>query len=347
MPTRYARIAVAFCALLLPITSHASFQIMKHAYPDGRPAPSEIYFSGEIAQSTPKQFLDLVLSTRTSHATVYFDSIGGDLLAGIELGEHIRKAGFNTAIGKAGASYGRAGIGKCQSSCVLSYAAGYYRFAEHGSSIGIHRFYRKSSGVQDLDVGQLLSAAVTSYLIRMGTDPALFEKMAQVGRGRMHTLHPAEAVQLNLTNNGILPVEWSIVGKSGQVYLRGQQETWNGTGKLLFSCENNNRVKLTALYDAGANTSKIAYESVSYSLRLDSRFIPVEPPVLRDRPNVQGDYIMATMILTPALTSSIRNAFMIGFAFHPRDSGQFFGFSISARQDQDTIHSFIAHCQEK
>jgi len=343
MASRNLRLAFALLSAA-PTLAFADFSSVSHVYPDGRPAPYEIYFSGEITTSTARQFLDLVLSQKITKATVYFDSIGGDLISGMELGEQIRKAGFNTAIGKQGGGYGHAGLGKCQSSCVLSYIGGYFRFAEPGSNIGIHRFYRRTAGDQDLDVGQVLSAAVTSYLIRMGADPKLFERMVQVERGKMQTLSLADAAKLDVVNNGLLPAEWKIEGKSGQVYLRGMQETWLGTGKVLMSCENHG-ISLSALYDAGANTDRIAREAVAFSLRLDNLFIPVQANDLRRRPAVTGDYLMATFSPPPSTLQSIEYSNKIGFAFHPRASNEFFGFLIDSARDKDTINSFIKHCR--
>lgn len=345
MASKHWRLAFALLSTI-PAYACADFISVEHTYQDGRAAPMEIYFSGEITTATTRQFLDLVLSQKITKATVYFDSIGGDLMSGMELGEQIRKAGFNTAIGKMVKGSGPA-MGKCQSSCVLSYVGGYFRFAEPGSNIGIHRFYRHTAGDQDLDVGQVLSAAITSYLIRMGTDPKLFERMVQVGRGKMQTLSLSDAAKLNVYNNGVLPADWKIEGKSGQVYLRGIQETWLGTGKILMSCNENRGVSLSALYDAGTNTDRIARGSVAYSLRLDNLFLPVPAGDLRRRPSVQGDYLMASYAPTPPSLQSIQQSEKIGFAFHPKASNEFFGFLIDAHKDKDTITSFIQHCRTK
>jgi len=344
MASKQLRLALTLLAGI-PAFAFADFKAVAHSYPDGRAAPYEIYFSGEITTGTTHQFLDLVLSQKIEKATIYFDSIGGDLMSGMELGEQIRKAGFNTAIGRLGNGAGPA-AGKCQSSCVLSYIGGYFRFAQPGSNIGIHRFYRRTSGEQDLDVGQVLSAGITSFLIRMGTDPKLFERMVQVERGKMQTLSLPDAAKLRVYNNGVLPADWKIEGKSGQVYLRGTQETWLGTGKILMSCnESRTGVSLSALYDADGNTDRIAKESVSYSLRLDNLFLPVPAGDLRRRPAVQGGYLLATYNPTPPVVQSIEQAHKIGFAFHPRTRDEFFGFLIDAEQDKDTINSFITHCR--
>lgn len=345
MAGQLRRLCAASSLAFFATSAFADLALVQQPYPDGRQAPAEIYLTGEITQGSPRQFLDLVISHGLTKATVYFHSEGGDLLSGIELGEQIRKAGFNTAIGKQGTGFGKPQPGKCQSSCVLSLVGGYFRFADQGSVIGIHRFFKRTAGEQDLDVAQVLSAAITGYLIRMGADPQLFERMVQVGRGKMQLLALDEAFRLNVVNNGVLPAEWKIEGRDGQVYLKGQQETWLGTGKVLVSCAKGRTASLSALYDAGTNTDRIAADAVSYSLRIDNKFIPITSPQLRARPQVQGDYILARISPTPPLIVALEQADQIGFAYHPKEAGDFFGFLVDARKDHDMIQSFLNHCR--
>ena len=319
-------------------------EILNHQYSDGRSAPAEIYISGEMTQALPGEFLALLRRHSVTKGTVYFDSDGGDVMAGMELGDIIRKAGFNTSVGRIGNGYGQAGIGRCQSSCVLSFLGGYFRFAPPGTVLGIHRFYKQTSGELDLDVGQVLSAAITSYLIRMGADPALFERMVQVGRGRMQQLALDDAAALNLINDGVLPATWTIEGKGGKVYLRGEQEAWIGTGKILLHCGRGGIMELTALYDAGENTPVIARSARDYSVRIDRRFVSLNTHDMVSPLSVQNGYLVATFRVPPPLAQTLANASQIGFGFHPDSATTFYGFLVSASHDRETIQSFIAHC---
>lgn len=343
----FTRFIKALAALLIssPCFANApSVEILKHQYSDGRSAPAEIYVSGEMTPALPGEFLTLLQQHSVTTGTVYFDSDGGDVMTGMELGDIIRNAGFNTSIGKIGTRYGQAGVGRCQSSCVLSYLGGYFRFAPPGSVFGIHRFYKQTSGQLDLDVGQVLSAAITSYLIRMGADPALFERMVQVGRGRMQQLSLVDAAALNVVNDGILPATWTIEGKGGKVYLRGEQEAWIGTGKIFLHCGRSGVMELSALYDAGVNTPIIANSTRNYSVRVDKRFVGLDAQDMVSPLSVQNGYLVATFRISPPLAQTLAGASQIGFGFHPDSATTFYGFLINAANDTETIQSFTTHC---
>lgn len=321
----------------------ASISILTHHHDDGRDAPAEIYVDGEIRPSITKQFVESLLQHKVQRGTVYLNSNGGDLQASMELGEFIRKNGFNTAIGRQGARYGKPLPGACQSACVMTFAGGIYRFADPKSYFGIHRFFSRTSGPQDLDLGQVLSAAITGYLIRMNVDPALFERMVSAGRGALQKLPVSDASKLNLVNNGLLPAHWQIVGKGGKVYLEGEQQTWIGTGRVQVSCRPGG-ISVRAQYDAEHNTQRIQREVKNYSLRLNNGFIGLDPAMIQGGVTIQDGFLTASFQPNPPMAQEIKSARSIGFAFHPREASLFYGFEIPASQHRELVSSFISHC---
>jgi hypothetical protein len=328
-----------------PATAGASIKVLQSTYPDGTAAPAELYLSGEITTSTKQEMLAALDQIGRKVPMLYLDSAGGDLVAGMELGEAIRRRGINTSIGKSSGNYGKPLPGICYSACVLTFSGGHFRFADQNARIGIHRFYRRTTSTSDLDVGQVVSAAITSYLIRMGVSPLLFEKMAQVGGGKMQLLPISEASGLSLVNNGILSPQWGIEGKQGTVYLKGEQETWNGTGKLIVTCASHNGVKISALYDAGTNNQEILRNARNYTLRVNSQFLPI--PHLQSAPKISGDYLTATFTPDSSMIWDMQSAEQLGFGFHPTGSDSFYGFLIDARSERDLIRSFVQHCQSR
>lgn len=311
----------------------------------GNLSPPEVYLSGEITDETVSQLSSLISARDLKGSILYLDSAGGDPQAGMNLGELIRNSSMNTAVGKPSSSPGHPLPGRCMSACVLSYAGGKFRFVDPASQIGIHRFYRRTAMSTDLDVAQVMSAAITSYLIKMGIAPSLFERMVQVGRGQMELLPHSDAAKLNLVNNGVLPAQWSIEGKQGEVYLLGRQQTWNGTGKVLMSCAPNQRIRFSALYDAGDNNDFITRNAKNYSLRINQQFLPIT--ALQARPKVSGDYVLASFIPDDNMVWSLSGAQQIGFGFHTGESATFYGFLIDATGEQDLVRSWIKHCSER
>ena len=338
------RTAGIVAALLLAIASPASAAIKVVAAQVGQAAAPELYLSGEISTATVDELRGLSAGGRLNGAIVYLDSSGGEPQAGLSLGNLIREKRMNTAVGRVGLSAGRPAKGSCLSACVLAYAGGTFRFIDPAAVLGIHRFYRRTASAGDLALAQVMSAAITSYLIRMGIDPALFARMAEVDGDKMMFLPHAEALKLNLVNNGVLPAEWAIEGKQGSVYLAGRQITSNGTGKVTMSCAPGKRIRFSALYDAGGNNRYIASHTGHYSLRVNNQFLPISR--MSKPAAVSGDYVTASFLPDLNLLWSISGAEQIGFGFHTENSDTFFGFLISAAGQQDLIRSWVRHCTE-
>lgn len=327
------------------IAAEPTIQALTFKHPDGRSAPAEIYIDGEITPALPKQLAAALGSNNIVRGTIYINSVGGDLQAGLQLGEYIRKAGFNTAIGKRGLAYGKPTPGSCQSACLMTFAGGVYRFAEPKSFFGIHRFFKRSSDSQDLALGQVLSAAITGYLLRMGVSPVLFERMATSG-STPQQLSVAEATRLNLVNDGVLPTRWEIVGHAGKVFLQGEQKTWNGTGRVQISCSRSEGMAFTAQYDAERNTRQIQADAKKLSLRLDGKFISVSTSGLPRPAEMKDGFLTSTFALSSSTAASLGKATMIGFAWLPDESSIFYGFELPTTGSQDVVYSFLKHCSD-
>jgi len=168
--------------------------------------------------------------------TVYLNSPGGNLLSGIELGRLIRKNGLSTQIGKKGEKYGTSTAGECYSSCVLAYIGGNYRFEGKDARIGVHRFSTQTPTTGDLAAGQIVSAAITSYLSEMGIDVGLFNRMSQAGSNEILLLSAAERRAFRVVNDGILPAIWSLHSEQEFMYLKGAQEKSTGSVEIIFQC---------------------------------------------------------------------------------------------------------------
>jgi hypothetical protein len=322
-----------------------TIQALTFKHPDGRLAPAEIYLDGEITPTLPRQLVAALASNHIDRGTIYINSVGGDLQAGLELGEFIRKAGFNTAIGKRGTEYGKPSPGSCQSACLMTFAGGVYRFAEPLTFFGIHRFYSRTAGDADLALGQVLSAAITGYLLRMGVSPVLFERMVNAG-ATPQKLSVPEATQLNLVNNGVLPVRWEIVGHAGKVFLQGEQKTWNGTGRIQVSCSRSEGMSFTAQYNAEQNTQKIMADVKHVSLKLDGSFVGIDPQALTRRAELSDGYLTSTFRISQSVAFSLARARSIGFAWLPAETSIFYGFELPVSQSDDQLPSFITHCSD-
>lgn len=335
-------------ALLSPCVKavEPSIQAVTFKHADGREAPAEVYVDGELTPALPRQLASALATNHIERATIYLNSIGGDLQAGMELGEFIRRSGFNTAIGRRGSAYGQPVAGSCQSACLMTFAGGVYRFADPNTFFGIHRFYSRSVTTQDLALAQVISAAITGYLMRMGVSPELFERMANAG-ATPQKLPVAQAQKLNLVNNGVLPASWVILGQRGRVFLQGEQKTWNGSGKIQLSCSRSEGMTLTAQYDADRNTAKIQADAKHMSLRVDGSFIGISPDAFLQKPTVDQGYLTTSLKVSRSVAQELSQARSIGFAWLPAETSIFYGFDLAVGDNHEALYSFIRHCSDR
>lgn len=201
-----------------------------------------IIAEGTIQQNTPEVFRKF-LEVKKAKGVVRFNSPGGNLLAGLKLGEMIRSAGLFTAVGKTigeqssfdadtiqekmpdSAVY-KTPDGICASACVYAFIGGVTRFASK-SKIGIHQFYdgkalneplAKTASAIDRSVDQLLAGLLLEYVMRMGVDARLISLASSVPPWEdMKWLSGQELLDLKIDNSETVftPISVEPFGSSG------------------------------------------------------------------------------------------------------------------------------------
>ena len=304
-------------------------------------ASPDIYINGPISNAAVAKFTAIVSSQPTQAATVHLNSPGGDLLAGIKLGRLIREFGFSTSVGIQGEKDAVSLPGVCFSACVLAYIGGYYRNLNEPSKIGVHRFSTKSPKNTDLDVAQIISAAIIGHLKESDVDTDLFKKMAQTGKDEIHILTAQENESLGVVNNGSRPSTWSIQNNEELMYLKGEQQTWRGIGKILFLCRKG-RLVIGAFYEAGENAELITESTNRYSLRVNNDFSPVTS--IASPPKAFNGFVSVYFAPTPNQIRNMLAAKSIGFAFHPPNPEIYYGFLVDVGSNHKQILNYIKYC---
>lgn len=149
-----------------------------------------IFLDGEIDKDAPRRLTEILRKIPTNGAiNIYLNSSGGNLFAGMELGRIFRKLGASTSISKMGSDKNNSSRnGVCYSACSLAYLGGLYRYANTEAIYGVHRISSSMGPTnQDLDVGQIVSAAVSTYLIEMGIDARLFKLIANTSASDIYS----------------------------------------------------------------------------------------------------------------------------------------------------------------
>jgi hypothetical protein len=117
-----------------------------------------------------------------SKAVVLFESDGGSVVAGIQIGEIIRLKNFVTLVPNET---------RCASACAIAWLGGARRFMGPGARIGFHAAYDASSG-QETGVG---NALVGAYLTRIGLPYSAVIYITQAAPNSMTWLSLSEARQ--------------------------------------------------------------------------------------------------------------------------------------------------------
>ena len=170
-------IAAQAAAPPAPMAVKVAFRSGSGAFQD----TARIYLDGRIDAGAPDR-LSKALSGINGKVTIWLNSPGGNLFAGMQLGRIIRGQGASTHIINSGTLL----PGECYSACALAFLGGVYRFNDNGARYGVHRAslpVDRATGGRDL--GQDLSAAIESYIGEMGVDPRLLELWAKAAPDEM------------------------------------------------------------------------------------------------------------------------------------------------------------------
>jgi hypothetical protein len=118
-----------------------------------------------------------------SRAIVVLRSDGGNVVAGITIGEAIRLKGFTTLV-----------IERCASACALAWLGGSPRFMTDGSQIGFHAAFDAQSG-QETGAG---NAVVGAYLTRIGLPYEAVIYITSAAPTSMNWLNSSEAKRFGI-----------------------------------------------------------------------------------------------------------------------------------------------------
>jgi PAN domain len=142
------------CAFILLLGGNAYAAQIK-VFPLADPDWVIIAVVGDLELGDEKTFVQQALSYE--NAIVDFDSPGGNLVAGIEIGKAIRLKGFSTGVDSNGV---------CASACALAWLGGAKRALISGGRVGFHAAYVENNG-QNTENG-LGNALAGAYLNQLG-----------------------------------------------------------------------------------------------------------------------------------------------------------------------------------
>jgi hypothetical protein len=199
---------------------------------DGQKA---IFADGDFVVDTPftlRRFL--VAGEYTADTKIYFNSRGGDLASGMEVGKIIRDLHLNTGVAVNARDPAQAGLpdmnayskvypGYCISACTLAFLGGVSRQVDQGSTYAVHQVAMECvdktearshfpwvlmAGVNycpdikdAVSMVQIANSAVLQYVKEMGADPLFITEMSKADSRNINSLTEEQlaAYKVNFT----------------------------------------------------------------------------------------------------------------------------------------------------
>ena len=117
-----------------------------------------IHIDGKIQEEDFKKFEGIVAAKKIKNAVVHLDSIGGNMMASVQMGLKINSLGFGTYV---------ADNTRCESGCAMIWLAGKPRYSAPTAMIGFHQAYLKDrrGRIQRFPQG---NAIVRDYYAKLG-----------------------------------------------------------------------------------------------------------------------------------------------------------------------------------
>jgi len=306
-----------------------------------------IFLDGPITSNTPNKFEAYVIQNNIpANSLVYLNSPGGNLYAGMELGRLIRKFNFSVGVGKRTiGSNARSGIDKggCFSSCTLAYLGGVFRYLDQDSRYGVHRFSFPEPARGSVDIAQVTSSEIVSYISAMDVDPELFKLSTLAASSEIYEPNRATLEALNVINNGATRSVWTVESVDGLLYLRGERKTAiSGLNKFLVYCNKGNLILHTIFSTLGRDKELLSLPS--HSLTVDDKIFPLNPTT-----KVIENYLFNSLYrLGSREVSALRAASTVGIAVrYNSEAPVFFGYSdMSFSAGRDKFGGIMNGCRK-
>ncbi|HRJ69082.1 MAG TPA: hypothetical protein PK812_05680 [Beijerinckiaceae bacterium] len=182
---------------------------------------------GGIVRDTPKDFDEFLKKHDITGLTIYFDSSGGSINGGLELGERLRKLSAKVSIGRS-LPVGTAEMvgsgdapplrrhqlspnsGQCNSSCAYAFLGGVKRTIPASATYGVHMFWPSDKAEKlhqqnyvsrDIENAQRTASRIVVYLQKMDVDLRLFELASTTPhKGQIRRLTPKEITDLRVAS---------------------------------------------------------------------------------------------------------------------------------------------------
>ena len=350
-----SHVAIVLMVLFTASNAFSQTQMQFTVFPPDRPTSAlmgshawRIYASGLIDEDADRRLEEVIyVNNIPNHSDIFLNSGGGSLVGGMKLGKVMRKYLLHSNVGQLELSskyQGSPKAGNCYSACAMAYLGGEYRFLMTGSVYGIHQFYLDKQTKRDVDLAQMVSALVVEYIRSMDVSTELFTLASSAGRDEIVAPSQEVLVRLNVVNNGAKPTKWTIESIPDGIYLKGEQQTGNGTNKFMITCAPGEPVGLYAIFDAGMNIED-AMNFNAETLIINSTKISLAGR--RERRKTVNGKINVSYSVDATILNAISKAKTVGILLQPTtEAAAYLGFeSMPFDEGRAKLPGFLQVCK--
>ena len=155
---------------------------------------------GKIERKSEDGFVEAVKNLPAG-TIVVLNSMGGDLVGGLRLGQSIRARDFNTWVMDATsdnpAIKDKKNMGRCFSSCAYTFLGGVLRRVDKAGQLGVHQF-RNTDDKLDANQAQKISAMLARYLDTMGINRQFLDQALLTEPGKMTLIPETQRIAWNI-----------------------------------------------------------------------------------------------------------------------------------------------------
>jgi len=249
-----------------------------------------ILAQGKIERKTEDSFGELVKGMPAG-TIVLLNSMGGDLVGGLRLGQSIRARDFNTWIMDVQADNpaisDKKTIGRCFSACAYTFLGGMVRRVDKTGQLGVHQFRNKDDKL-DANQAQKISAMIARYLDAMGINRQLLDQAMLTEPGKMTLIPESQRLAWNIEANAPSPnvvSKWKLEAAAGGkrlAYSTVKQVNRNAYLTLALTYANGNlRALLIAKPDArdeqASDWLSVFNDKIDLMIEVNSKSFVLQP----------------------------------------------------------------------
>lgn len=304
-----------------------------------------IYLDGEIDAEADKRFNEFLLANDPPYtSTVILNSPGGNPITAMKIGRLIRQRGYSVDIGKRSNSDGMArsyANGQCFSACSLAYLGGRFRWMSESARYGVHRFWFSAPVNNAVDVAQIISAAIATYVHEMGVSPRFNEAFVSAGKDEMTEPSRSDLAAMRVINNGFDRTSWTLESQGGFNYLKGERDTVYGINKFILACPTPRSFVLHMIMDPQGRQEEVMGMR-AHTLVIDDKHQALKPI----RREIKNGWFNGSYELTIQQVRAIGQSQAIGVILqHSREAPMFLGFNrMELGEGADRVRSFLRSC---